>query len=91
MVEAVEAEVMFKISTLKLYFNNILPWSIILARGTKRGRKPKVVVLEEETNEVVEAAKVEVKDLEPLPIAAVTPTLEEIEMQIDVKEVCIIV
>lgn len=39
----------------------------------------------------MEATKVEVKDLEPLPIAAVTPTLEEIEMHIDVKEVFIIV
>lgn len=39
----------------------------------------------------MEAAKVEVKDLEPLPIAAVTPSLEEIEMQINVKEVRIIV
>lgn len=74
-----------------MYFNNLFPCYIILARGTKRGRKPKIVVLEEESNEVVEAAKVEVKDLEPLPIAAVTPTLEEIEMQIDVKEVFIIV
>lgn len=65
--------------------------NLILARGTKRGRKSKVVVLvEEPTNEVVEPAKAEVKDLEPVPIAAVTPTLEDIEMQIDVKEVCII-